>query len=247
MSHTLSKRIRVLSITVFLLGIVTASLAYSINYVRRPKPVGFTMISTTTFTPSDGSPTRLAGTQVRFQKADGTWKESITYYNHDGTVYKEDTVFGQLGRGVFQVDEEGKALNFLSSMPASAAEIPRPDLRKDQRFVKEELVLGYKTYVLRQPDDDNSGYSASYYAPALANLPIKYITVSSAGTTVSEPVRIEIGEPSDEVFNSTPDLPVKYDHYRDKIQTMEERGHREAAEQMRRDLQKRLQQVPEQK
>lgn len=247
MSGATSKRIRTFSATVLLMGLVTAALAFTLNQVRKPKTVlAYTIVSKRTFTPSDGGEPRHEVTMTRYQKSDGMWKQVITYFNSDGTVYKKSMAFGQPGRGVFQVDEEKKEISFISPMEKAIADLPLSDLRSDPGFVKESSVLGYETFVLRATEEDGSGdYEEVYYAPAFHNLSLKTVSFSKRGTSILEPVEIKIGEPNEEEFNSLPDWEIKYDRFQEKIQVLEDRGKHEAADQMRQELQRRLQQKPD--
>jgi hypothetical protein len=224
---------RLISVTIFVMGAMTASLAYAINYTRRPN--GFTMTSRQVHQPADGSPVLVAEIE-RYQKSDGSWRLTTTYYNADGTIRKVDNGFGQLGRGVFQVNEKAMRLNFISPMSPQAHVVSASDMRKDPNFVREESVLGYETFVSRQPGEDGA-YAEVYRAPALQGMPIKIIFSSEAGTTVIEPIRIALGEPSEAVFTAMPDYQVNYEHFENKIQGIEESGQYETAKQMRQELQ----------
>jgi len=234
MRNKLFKRMRLISVTIFVMGAMTASLAYAINYTRRPN--GFTMTSRQVHTPANGAPVLVADIE-RYQKSDGSWRLTTTYYNPDGTIRKVDNGFGQLGRGVFQVNEKAMRLNFISPMSAQAHVVSASDMRKDPNFVREESVLGYETFVSRQPEEDGA-YTEVYRAPALQGMPIKIIFNSGAGTTVIEPTRILLGEPSESVFTAMPDYQVNYVDFETKIQAFEESGKHETAEQMRQELQR---------
>jgi hypothetical protein len=173
MSYIFSNRFKTLSITVFLLGAVTAGFAYSVKLAQRPKPaIGFTITSRQTAALVDGTPAGSI-TEVRYQKSDGSWKQVRTYFGPDGKMLKEDIGFGQSGRGVFHVDKENKALQFLSQMEVQTVNKAAYDRHKDEKFVRDDTVLGYKTEVLRFTQDDGSGYTDKYFAPALQGLPIK--------------------------------------------------------------------------
>jgi len=244
MSLTIFRRAKIISLSVFLLGAATVGIAYSLAYARKPKPLpGFTMFSKQTLTLAESGETQLRGNIERYQKSDGSWALVNTYYLPDGTIYNRDKGFGQLGRGVFRVNEKSKLLSFLSPMSSKPNELSEDDviagLRKDPHFVREEDVMGYKTYVLRYPDAADPGYVENYLAPALHGLVIKSVSVMSIGVEVIEPVRIIPGEPSESVFGGMPDYPVNYEHFEKKIEATEKAGKREVAEEMRRQLQQR--------
>lgn len=249
MNHRFQKRLRKLSIAVFLLGVVTASVAFAVNQAKKPKrPVGFTLITKQTFSPSSKDmvlPEVSYFMSVRFQKSDGTWKNVRTGHTADGVVIMEDTAMGRPGRGVFRLDPIAGELTFLSSMEAWK-EFPVYDWTKDPLFLKEDTVLGYKTYVVRRHDeDDSSTYIDSYYAPDLNNYPIKEVQVSPMGTATEVAEKIVIGNPSEQQLDSLPDWPIKYELFEQKIQAMEEAGKHELAEEMQQELQQRAQPKPD--
>ena len=233
MRNILFKRMRLISVTIFVLGAITASVAYAINYTRRPN--GFTMTSRQVHTSADGASALVADIE-RYQKSDGSWRLTTTYFNPDGTIRKVDNGVGQLGRGVFQVKETTKLLNFISPMSPQTHVVSADDMRKDPNYVREDSVLGYQTFVSRQPGEDGA-YAEVYRAPALQGMPIKIIFSSGAGTTVIEPIKIALGEPSETVFTAMPDYQVNYVDFENKIQAIEESGQHETAKQMRQQLQ----------
>ena len=241
MSQTSMKRLRFASVSIFLLGAMTAALAYSINHRHSPKPPsGFTMIQRQTFTPAEGGKPVLKADIQRYQKSDGSWVLMHTYYLPDGTFDKADKGFGQLGRGVFRVDENSKALSFLSPMaadqPIFSADAFTEHMRKNTRFSREEMVLGYKTLVLHSPGEEGA-YDEIYYAPELQGMIIKNVFAYPFGVEVIEPTSIALGEPPDSLF-AKPDYPVDYRHFEKKIEATEKAGNREVAEQLRQQLQK---------
>jgi hypothetical protein len=240
------KKLKALCAGVFLVGTVTAVVAYAINnrtHESRAR-VGFTMRSKQSFTPTGGGKPRLDAFKVRYQSSDGGWKEETTYYNTDGTVKRDDSSFGQVGRGVFQIDKEKGVLIFLPPMEVQALSTPSPNPHDDPHFVGEDSVLGYYTYVFHFPDDDGQGYVESYYAPRLQNFPIKTAFVSKLGVEVIEPIDIVLREPDASVFASLPNWPVSYDHFQDKIKALEDAGKGPMADEMRRALKKQLRQEP---
>lgn len=244
MNSPFSTRIRALSVVVLLLGIVTAILAYSINQTKKPRPpIALTMTSRQTVTLTGQAP-QSGFTTLRYQRSDGSWKQVSTYTSADGKVKKENIGFGLMGRGVFEVNQRNHALYFLSEMPANPFYSPK-DLRRDERYVRDDSVLGYETRVLRFPADDGSGYIENYYAPALHDLLIKTVSVSEEATSVTEAVQIQLGEPSQDEFSSLPDWPIRYDRFEDKIEAMETEGNKEAAEQMRELLKQERQKHPD--
>jgi hypothetical protein len=244
MRPTLATRFRVLSVVVFLLGLVTAILAYSINQSKKPKPpLALTMISRQTVT-LDGEAPQAGFNESRYQRSDGSWKQIRSYTSPDGKVKKEDTGFGLIGRGVFQVDNRHRILYFISPMPSDPS-YRAGDLRRDEHYVRDDSVLSYETRVLRFNTDDGSGYTENYYAPALQDLLIKSVSVSKNRMSVTEPVQIQLSEPSEDEFSSLPDWRIRYDRFEEKIESMESAGQPDAADQMRQVLEQERQKHPD--
>lgn len=238
MKYRALKIFKILAVAVFMAGVVAAGLAYTVKRAQGEHPsVGFHMVSTQVFTPVGGGQPSLHATIERYQKADGSFKLVTTYNKPDGTVKRVDTGFGQTGRGVFQVDEKNRSLNFISPMRGAAPVLTEAMMRQDPNAVGDKTVSGYKTIVVRIPDSDGSGYTELYQAPALQGTVIKSVFVSEAGVTVIEPTKIVTGEPDAAVFEATPAYPVNYDQFEKKIKSLEEAGNLRPAEEMRRLLQ----------
>ena len=253
MNKTLSRRMQVLSIALFVTGVVSAVIAYALP-PKGPKTrpaKGFTIVTKETIKLND--PKAQANPQqadyvvtIRSQKSDGTWKEVRTAYKADGKVIKEHTTFGIPGNGVFQDRGKGE-LEFLSAMPPAeiTSFVPVVDGRSDPRFVRDEVVQGYNTYVLHYEVDKNGSYEEEYYAPELDNYPIRSVKVAAHGVSTTEMVQIKLGNPAEDVFTSVPRGPVKYDAFKNKMKALEDEGKHEAADAMRRDLDRQQSKVPE--
>lgn len=252
MSQTFSKLVRRLSLPVFLIGLLTSGLIYySKNYANQPQPMtGFTLVTTQVFTPSadatfppsfpiqPGVP-MLAAIIVRYDRVDGTWRQVTTSYKPDGSVAKVDNGFATPGRGVFRVNEEQRKLTFLSGSRVSADQpyFTEAILRNDPRFIREEKVQGFNTYVLRTIDADGTKHER-YYAPALRGFPIKDVRVLKEGVEVREPVQIILGNPPDSVFDlKADDYPIDYNHFLSKIEAAQKSGHNQIADEMRQQMQ----------
>lgn len=252
MNKAFSRRIRVLSIALFVAGVVSAVIAYALPQ-KGPKTrpaKGFTLVTKETIKLND--PKAQANPQqadyvitVRSQKSDGTWKEVRTAYKTDGKVIREHTSFGIPGNGVFKDSGKGE-LEFLSAMPGTeiTAFVPVVDGHSDPKFVRDEVVQGYKTYVLHYEVDKNGSYEEEYYAPELDNYPSRSVKVAPHGVSTTELVQITLGNPAEDVFTLLPRGTVKYDAFKNKMKALEEDGKHEAADAMRRDLDHRLSKVP---
>lgn len=232
------KRLRNVSSVGFILGMATAGYAYYLTRDPKPKTTGFTLYSTMSFTPDGSTQAQITGSRVRYQRADGSFKQVVTYFNPDGSVKKTSTLFGELGRGVYELSGDEKALVFVSPMRAEISQQSEADLRKlhDHQTLREEFLLGHKTLVARILDGgDTASYTELYHAVELQGFQIKTVLVSKVGTTTIDPVKIEIGEP-DKRSIGMPKLPVDYDRFELKIKAMEESGQGETAETLRQQL-----------
>jgi hypothetical protein len=106
------------------------------------------------------------------------------------------------------------------------------------------VVQGYNTYVLHYEVDKNGSYEEEYYAPELDNYPIRSVKVAPYGVSTTEIVQITLGNPADDVFTSFPKGTVKYNAFKNKMKALEDDGKHEAADVMRRDLDRQLSKAP---
>jgi len=252
MNKTLSRRIRILSILLFVTGVVSAVIVYALP-PKGPKTrpaKGFTIVTKETIKLND--PKEQAKPQqadyvitVRSQKSDGTWKEVRTRYKNDGKVIREHTSFGIPGNGVYQDSGNGQ-LEFLSAMPSTdvTSFVPIVDSHSDPKFAREEVVQGYNTYVLHYEVDKDGSYEEEYYAPELDNYPIRSVKVAPHGVSTTEMVQLTFGNPANDVFTSVPKGTVKYDAFKNKMKALQDDGKHEAADAMRRDLDRQLSKAP---
>ena len=244
MSHRTFARFRVISITLFVLGLVSAAVAVSTRQqtTRKRHAKGFTLVTKETITPTNGAGSRQMGyvITVRYRSSDGTWRQVRTYRDSNGKVLKREIGFGLPGSGVFRMDTRSRVLEFLSAMPPKdeTSYVPIIDGHSDPHFVRDDTVQGYSTYVLRFSEQDG-GFTEIYYSPELDNTPIKRVTISPAGTSIMEPVSIVSAEPNESVF-VFPQWIVNFDHFKEKIRTMEESGNHEAAQALQRQLDEQL-------
>lgn len=164
---------------------------------------GFTLHIAITDYRSDGSGPILNATKVRYHKGDGSWKMETTYPN--GRV---DVGFGQMGRGVFHVDEKNNRLDYVSGL--SARDVTEDSRRERQGYVGEETILGYKTLHFHSVSEETGESLDSYLCPALQGYPVKVVSTSKNGAkNIYEVTQVTLGEPSFTV----PDYPVDMTHY----------------------------------
>jgi hypothetical protein len=241
-------RLRVTSIIVFSIGLLSVSVALAVRQANgkklRPRK-GFTLVTKDVGVPFAGLPEDPAAIRsamsVRYQKSDGTWKTVRKYFNSRNEVVKKDVSFGIPGEGVFKADFTNHTFQFLSSMPSKekASYVAIDNGHSHPNFLKEELVHGFQTYVLRFPATDG-GYTDLYCAPELDGFPIRQVSVSSVGTAVTELVEIRLGDPDERAFAGLPKWLVKYDVFRQKIETLEREGKQGSAQSMRKELEERI-------
>jgi hypothetical protein len=238
MSNRLITKFKVISIALLLVGLLSVTVAFSVQKSDGKTPRrGFTLVTKATSVPSDGSQYIGYTINVRYQKSDGTWRQVRTTRNADGKVLKRDITVGIPGQGVFKVNKDQAALDFLSSMPAKeiTSYVRVSDGRNDPSYFKDDWVAGYKTHVLRFFGDDG-GYTDLYCAPDLDGQVIKMVAVTPYGTSVEEPIEIKLGNPDERAFGSLPKWLVKYDQFKQKIASLEEKRKHETAEALRREM-----------
>lgn len=248
MSNRSITKLKVISVALFVVGLVSVTVAFSVQKSDGKKPRrGFTLVTKTTSVPSDGSKQDGYTIAVRYEKSDGTWRQVRTYRNAEGKILKKDITVGVPGQGVFKVNKGQASLEFLSSMPPKevTSYVPISDGRNDPSYLKDDQVAGYKTYVLRFHEDDG-GYVDLYYAPDLNGHVIKKVGVSPYGTTIEEPIEFKLGNPDERAFGSLPKWLVNYDRFKEKIATLEEKGKHESAEALRREMAQHIAKQPDQ-
>ena len=230
----LSHKLRLASSGVLGIGVVALILAYQWRASSQEGRQGFTLYSTMTTIMQDGRQT-ITGTRIRYQRADGSFKQVTTYLAPDGTVTKTDILFGSPNRGVFSVNERDKKTEFISSLSEKSIALSEKDLHSsDRNIVREETLMGYKVLVARVGDD--STYTELYHAPSLLGFQIKTVSASPTSTLKIEPTKIVLGNPAASEIANVPRYPMSYDLFEEKIKTVEERGSAEAAQQMRETL-----------
>jgi hypothetical protein len=161
---------------------------------------GFTLQIGITDYRADGSGPIVSATKVRYQKTDGSWKMVTTYPK--GRV---DVGFGQMGRGVFHVDEKNQRLEYLSGL--TARDITEASLRAMPGFVAEETILGFKTFHFHSTSEETGESLDSYLCPALQGYPVKVVSTSKNGAkNIYEVTQVTLGEPSFTVPNYPVDM-----------------------------------------
>lgn len=242
MSDRSITKLKVISVTVFALGLVSVGLAFSGQQSNGKRPRrGFVIITKQTSMlinpPRDISQQGGYTITTRYQKSDGTWRQVRTSRNAEGKILKKDITVGIPGQGVFKINRDQGTLDYISSMPAKSVTsyVSITDGRNDPSYLKDDWVAGYKTYVLRFFGDDG-GHTDLYFAPDLDGHLVKMVDVTPYGTSIDEPIEIKLGDPDERAFAPLPKWLVKYDRFKEKIATLEEKGKHESAEALRREM-----------
>jgi hypothetical protein len=248
MSESAFARFKIISVAIFILGLLSVALAFTLQQTNAPKmqpAKGFTLRSRDVVTlsvPRQPGPNEIAYSEaVRYQKSDGTFREVRRYLNVNGKVLKKSILVGIPGQGVFSIDLPKGTLSFVSAMATKdkTSLVPITDGTSHPNFLKHELVKGYSTYVLRFPDQDGD-YTDIYYSPDLNNQALRRVSVSSQAVAVEEVFQIELGDPDERAFAPLPKWLVNYDLFKQKIAHMEEAGNHTAAAAMRRELDEQI-------
>jgi hypothetical protein len=194
----------------------------------------FTMVAVEVWQPVEGPPLRRAQ-RTFYSRSDGTFATVVISYDKDGEVSNRDMTVGELGRGLFRVNEAERKLVFIAPLPEDATSPFPDDLKSHRNYHGEDTVLGYRTVILRKQQKDF--YTDLYYAPDLKSI-IKTVTVSAAGTTTVEPNLITPGPVSSLVFASLASWSIDTSLYSTKLEEVEQvAGETEAASELRRHLQ----------
>lgn len=204
------------------------------SQATQPISLDFTMVSQEVWQPVEGPPLRRAE-RTFYSRSDGTFATVVVSYDKDGKVANRDFTVGELGRGLFRVNEAERKLFLIAFLPADASSPFTDDLRSHRNYYGEDSVLGYRTVILRKQQKDF--YTDLYYAPDLKSI-IKTVTVSAAGTTTVEANLITPGPVSSSVFTPLASLSIDTSLYSRKLERVEQvAGETEAASELRKQLQ----------
>lgn len=176
----------------------------------RTLPQGFTVHTKDTVAPGDGRAPFTFSTSIRYQKADGSWREDRTYMSG-----KTDIGFKLADKGVFRVDEENKKLDYLSAAGPNPFNEAR--VREDPNFVGEVTISGFKTFLIRIESAETGEIVELYKCPALQGYTIKRVFRFKNGqVNTFEVTKVEMGEPPEHLFTSLPNYEVDYETMKQK-------------------------------
>jgi TonB family protein len=171
------------SILLLIMLVVSFTLAFEVRAQttsQAPNQPGFTVVSTQTITSTESGAKRLRGVHIRYQRSDSVAKEIKIYFKEDGTPDRPQ-IHQYLTRHHYNLSEAA--------------------LRKNPSFHREEEVLGFQTFVLRDyRGSGNDEYTETFLAPGLQDIPIKQIVVTKDKVEAIEPVSILLGEPDEKTL-----------------------------------------------
>lgn len=144
---------------------------------------GFALVQLSTFTPAGPGDAYIDRVNLRFQRTDGGWALFEASYGSD----RSEVWFRRLGSGA------GPPLTHCD------------DWRRHPDFIREDVVLGYRVFVVSQRVSNQSHQETSF-APDLRCWPIRLVIASQEGVWSLEPIEIRRGTPADNVFQSEPDV-----------------------------------------
>lgn len=194
----------------------------------------FTMVALEVFQPVEGPPLRRAE-RTFYSRSDGTFATVVVSYDKDGEVSNREITVGELGRGLFRVNQAAKKLVLIAPLPEDASSPFPDDLKSHRNYYGEDSVLGYRTVILRKQQKDF--YTDLYYSPNLKSI-IKTVIVSAAGTTTVEPNLIIPGPVNSSVFATLASLSIDTSLYSKKLEKVEQvAGETGAASELRKHLQ----------
>jgi len=196
--------------------------------------IDFTMVALEVFQPAQGSPLQRAE-RTFYSRSDGTFATVDVSYDKDGTVSNRETIVGELGRGLFRVNEAEKRLILIAPLPQDANSPFTTDVRSNRDYHGDDSILGYRTVILRKPRKDS--YTDLYYSPELKSI-IKTVTVSQAGTTTVEPRLISLGPINSALFASLAAFSIDTSVYRKRLEKVEQiQGETGSANELRKQIQ----------
>ena len=232
-------KLKVLAISFFLIGLASAAISYGFqettnqsteNLEKKDAKVFYRI----TIQSSKDSAPVLFATKYRLQKADGSWKETMTNYAPDGSVLDSHDTYAINGKGVYAVSEKTKTLSFRAERPSEAFQFSETKYKESPNYTGISEVAGFRTLVQRVPYG-TSDITEFYAAPDFNGLFLKCISKSNDAVTIEEATEVKVEPISEKEFGMLPDYPINYNSYQNKIKAVESVNN-EQAEQMKKNL-----------
>lgn len=160
----------------------------------------FTMVIQTTYYDAKGDILSISNS-TRYDSASGDWRSvgSVAGYE-SATVYRR-------GRGVYISSSRTGRLLKVSSHAPGCPFTTAEEFRRDSKFKRTEVVLGFKAYVLGERFP--VGYRMeTYFVPELGRIPFKRVYDFEDGRKwVEEPISVTLEKPAASDVQG-PDYPV---------------------------------------
>lgn len=207
--HVKSALFTVLTLAVFVMGVAMVSLGFWKHDAPKnsSQPIRARITYNQVYTAADGS--RALHAVINRTQVGRDWKEVQTYYDAEGRMSRISRLYAVDERGLVKVDEAKKQLSFISPHHAEH-KFPFSEIyvKADPSFIGEGKVLGYRTLVLRDKQN-NGGFTEEHLAPALDGIALKHVFNAGSYSTTIEATSVEMGAPSaTDMAAEIPDYPV---------------------------------------
>ena len=207
-----------------LLVMAVLSLAFGLSRHHSQTPARpFTMTSTETVTPTDGSKPWVRTIHTRYVRSDGSFKDIGQQFNPDGSPNGGGELYGISDLGVFGRSQGHEYLTFLSGKHAGSHGLDEGVVSTDTaRFLGERYVLGYKCLGIKTTPETELWVSTDF------DIPLLQIVSSERVKYVTEATKIVVGEPQ---FDGV--LPTYNIHYESFENRIRDQSDSKIAEEMR--------------
>jgi hypothetical protein len=207
-----------------LLVIAVLSLAFGLSRHHSQTPARpFTMTSTETVIPTDGSKPWVRNIHTRYVKSDGSFKDIGQQFNPDGSPNGGGELYGIPDVGVFGRSQGHEDLTFRSGKHGGSHGLDETVVRADTaRFLGERYVLGYKCLGIKTTPETELWVSTDF------DIPLLQIASSERVKYVTEATKIVVGEPQ---FDGV--LPTYNIHYESFENSISDQSDSKIAEEMR--------------
>lgn len=194
-----------------LLVMAVLSLAFGLSRAHSQTPARpFTMTSTETVTPTDGSKPWVRSIHTRYVRSDGSFKDIGQQFNPDGSANGGGEQYGISDLGVFGRSPGHEYLTFVSGKHAGYHGLDEAVVRADTaRFLGERYVLGYKCLGIKTTPETELWISTDF------DFPLLQIVSSERVKYVTEATKIVVGEPQ---FDGVlPTYDIHYESFENRI------------------------------
>jgi hypothetical protein len=210
---------RILSLIVFLIGILSFSLAWGKRKSDVEPSRSYVVISYEAQTSPDGKKT-ITAWRKKYVKADGEWK--IVQYGSDAAAAFADDptssvktsrpVFAGTTEGVFAKASDSDERKSMSTSALESVEMKYHShhfLKNHSQFVRMDEVAGLEVYVMRVVSEENPNYWVECsVSPLTGRSPLRIVSHNLDGTEyITEAVKVEFREVPDNLNEDIKALP----------------------------------------